>query len=334
MKLKHIALAAMLVATGAANAAVDSGAVSGDGTFLASVSFGNGTAGSSASFNLGLTYSQLAAWQGAINTAFAGGATEWTRSWNLSTGVYGGTGLTNSVIGNYGTVLADFNAAAVTAGTTNSAQLQVMALDGVGTTVGSRGVFASGNAIDATGNAVKLGATINSVNNAFNSTTVNNFFGAVSIAQGATSSNLATTGATAYFNNGGGMEKLAQSSMFDTNGQYNGQYAAGTTTFAGKQQSLAFYNQVSSSTSAPAKAALTAIGYDANMDGVVGDGVFTGSAAAVNGSELGVWTLQGNELKFSVTAIAAPVPEPESYAMLLAGLGLMGAVARRRRNAR
>ena len=28
-----------------------------------------------------------------------------------------------------------------------------------------------------------------------------------------------------------------------------------------------------------------------------------------------------------------PVPEPETYAMLLAGLGLMGAVARRRRQA-
>jgi len=34
-----------------------------------------------------------------------------------------------------------------------------------------------------------------------------------------------------------------------------------------------------------------------------------------------------NELKFSL--IAAAVPEPESYAMLLAGLGLIGAVARR-----
>jgi hypothetical protein len=32
-----------------------------------------------------------------------------------------------------------------------------------------------------------------------------------------------------------------------------------------------------------------------------------------------------------VSALTAPVPEPETYAMLLAGLGLMGAVARRRK---
>ena len=31
-------------------------------------------------------------------------------------------------------------------------------------------------------------------------------------------------------------------------------------------------------------------------------------------------------------AMAAAVPEPETYAMLLAGLGLMGAVVRRRSN--
>lgn len=36
---------------------------------------------------------------------------------------------------------------------------------------------------------------------------------------------------------------------------------------------------------------------------------------------------------FSLQAVAQPVPEPESYAMLLAGLGIMGALARRRRAA-
>ncbi len=35
----------------------------------------------------------------------------------------------------------------------------------------------------------------------------------------------------------------------------------------------------------------------------------------------------------NVQLVAAPVPEPETYAMLLAGLGLMGAVARRRKTA-
>lgn len=37
----------------------------------------------------------------------------------------------------------------------------------------------------------------------------------------------------------------------------------------------------------------------------------------------------GSEAKYSVTL--APVPEPETYAMLLAGLGLIGAIARRRK---
>lgn len=40
----------------------------------------------------------------------------------------------------------------------------------------------------------------------------------------------------------------------------------------------------------------------------------------------GPWTFV-DEVRFT----AAPIPEPETYAMLLAGLGLMGAVARRRK---
>lgn len=43
-------------------------------------------------------------------------------------------------------------------------------------------------------------------------------------------------------------------------------------------------------------------------------------------------TYAGGTWRFDmVNVVAAPVPEPETYAMLLAGLGLMGAVARRRK---
>ena len=38
------------------------------------------------------------------------------------------------------------------------------------------------------------------------------------------------------------------------------------------------------------------------------------------------WTLQSN----GTLVYAAPVPEPETYALFLAGLGMLGAIARRR----
>jgi hypothetical protein len=50
----------------------------------------------------------------------------------------------------------------------------------------------------------------------------------------------------------------------------------------------------------------------------------TGQAGVRNGYWPSIDNLRINEL-------AAPVPEPETYAMLLAGLGLMGCIARRRK---
>jgi len=49
--------------------------------------------------------------------------------------------------------------------------------------------------------------------------------------------------------------------------------------------------------------------------------------SAGGGSFASITANSQNELKFSL--IAAAVPEPESYAMFLAGLGLIGAIARR-----
>ena len=46
------------------------------------------------------------------------------------------------------------------------------------------------------------------------------------------------------------------------------------------------------------------------------------------GSTLGDW----DDFVVRVSFVAAPVPEPESYAMMLAGLGVMGLIARRRKN--
>jgi hypothetical protein len=55
----------------------------------------------------------------------------------------------------------------------------------------------------------------------------------------------------------------------------------------------------------------------------------------VTGLALGTgWEIQTSDDRRSlvITSVASPVPEPETYAMLLAGLGLMGFTARRRKN--
>jgi len=60
-------------------------------------------------------------------------------------------------------------------------------------------------------------------------------------------------------------------------------------------------------------------------------GIYTAYADSGNALRAFLDLNQGSAT-FGQLTIAAPVPEPESYAMLLAGLGVMGAIARRRRN--
>lgn len=66
---------------------------------------------------------------------------------------------------------------------------------------------------------------------------------------------------------------------------------------------------------------------DCAPGGMMGAVCMTGTSVAGYGS---IGTMSGIPLSQTITAVAA-VPEPETYAMLMAGLGLMGAIARRRR---
>jgi len=63
----------------------------------------------------------------------------------------------------------------------------------------------------------------------------------------------------------------------------------------------------------------------------------TGLVSVSDGDSVaGTWSFSGNtvgsEFNFSAgSAVTTPIPEPEIYAMMVAGLGLMGFVARRRK---
>ncbi len=70
----------------------------------------------------------------------------------------------------------------------------------------------------------------------------------------------------------------------------------------------------------------------------IGSETAFGTATTFNGLSAGDYSLAWTAFKGSgaiagvvnVAGFAAPVPEPETYAMLLAGLGMMGLIARRR----
>lgn len=59
--------------------------------------------------------------------------------------------------------------------------------------------------------------------------------------------------------------------------------------------------------------------------------ILTSDYLDMNNAGVIISTLYDKDLLHSIPIMLSPVPEPETYAMLLAGLGLMGAVARRRK---
>ena len=74
--------------------------------------------------------------------------------------------------------------------------------------------------------------------------------------------------------------------------------------------------------------------------GQIGDGNFfsigtkyTGTAVSAGSLKLYYFDFNNGDNSGSIIATVATIPEPETYAMLLAGLGLMGAIARRKKQA-
>jgi hypothetical protein len=67
---------------------------------------------------------------------------------------------------------------------------------------------------------------------------------------------------------------------------------------------------------------------DCAPGGMMSATCMTGTTEAGYGS---IGSMSGYPVSQVITLAAAPVPEPETYAMLMAGLGLMGFVARKRR---
>lgn len=67
--------------------------------------------------------------------------------------------------------------------------------------------------------------------------------------------------------------------------------------------------------------------------GLASDALFTGSVASLPSGLNNIYTLtlSGTGLRVDDVVITAAIPEPETYALILGGLGIVGFVARRRR---
>lgn len=57
--------------------------------------------------------------------------------------------------------------------------------------------------------------------------------------------------------------------------------------------------------------------------------IFNDGMVVMTTNQIDIYVVREGEL--SLRGLTAPIPEPESYAMLLAGLGLLGGIARRRK---
>ena len=292
MKLKLIALAALLASAGGAHAAIANSSANGN-TSSGDMFTNIVSAANSASFaaDLGIRLDQFL-------TAVAPNALGINLVWDLdnstfndlSTVATGLQGLVQTI--NYGNVFTTFGTPTVLGA--SDLKFDVKAMDGLPTALAGAGtnryLSTSGAAsVTATnGNVFGLDAAVDPYLNFVNNDTTNSTHTA-SLTQ-------------------------AGASMFDAgdaNGvnhdQSVGDNWVATTNFSSMgsiSSPLNFFSLSNSSSSAAAQAAV--VKYS------------------------GVWAFNANTAQLSY--VTAPVPEADTYAMLLAGLGLMGAMVRRRKS--
>lgn len=291
MKLKLIALAAMLAASGVAQAKIadsnDYGTTFGGDMFASLVSVSN-TA--SYAVDLGVTLDQFIA-------AVAPTATGIRLVWDLDGNNFSDLSTVSTGLGaqlqalNYGSVYSTFATPSVIGA--SDLKFDVKALDGLPTAFAGAGA----NRYLSTSAAASITATNSQV------------FGMdISGDNYLTASNADVTNSThgAAFNTAG-------ANMFDAGDATNvyfqqsqGDNFAGAVSFSttgGVNSSLNFYSLFNSSS--------------------------TGASQATVTKYSGVWSFDSTTAQLSYAT--APVPEAETYAMMLAGLGLVGFMVSRRR---
>jgi hypothetical protein len=295
MKLKLIAAALALVAAGSAQAAMQ-GATSGNGELLLNLRIYNGAQNAggddmSAVFDLGVTMNDYLAIK---NTA------GFTQTWNLNAA-------------NYGSAFADILAFAGA----NAANIEynVIALDNTGTNV------AGGSRYLTTAVVNPFPALSNSGLNGFSGMNSylldNNSRGTHDTQDNGASTAVQTDGTNVYFGsiNGG---------QGDT---WKGLTTADTTAKLGVAQN--FWFLTTSSTSNTAQSTKQPFGVDFNGNSPTLAALDAVSVLSKTGTEFGKWNVVADGTVTFV--IPSPVPEPETYALMLAGLGLVGFMARRRK---
>lgn len=294
-KLKFAALAGLLAVSSVPSFAGMAGATSGNGELLLNLRYytGSGSSGGddiSALFDLGVTMDSF---------LVSGNTPNFMQTWNLNSA-------------NYGTALPDFLAFVDGQAGANRANIEfnVIALDNTGNNDAGGARYLTtftGNTFPSLSNSGLRG--FDGMDAYVTKNNVRGTHGSVD--HGASIAVQADASAVnpVYFG-------AVNGPAGDT---WRGQTSADTTAKVGVEQN--FYFLTTSSTSNTQQAVKQAFGFDMNGDGVL-------KAADLEYSKF-KFELDPNGAPVALTFMA-PVPEPESYALMLVGLGMVATIVRRR----